>query len=288
MSGGEPERQFLEFMARLGYGSRGLVYALVGGLALLAAVGSGGQTGGSRSALQSLLGQPFGKVLLGLIAVGLASFALWRLIEAITDADYRGGSGKALAVRAGRGLSGLIYVGLAFSALSLAAGWGTKGGGEDRAAQDWTAWLLEKPFGHWGVALVGLGIAGAGLGYLWRAWQGNVAEQLYCPSDARRWVVPLGRFGFGGRGIVFVLIGAFLVLAAWHSNSREVKGLGGALRALGGAALWLGSPGPDGGRASVFRPLRRRAGALSEDQCPDLDEAGEPVANGMQSLRSKA
>jgi hypothetical protein len=278
----------LEIMARLGYGSRGLVYALVGGLALLAALGSGGQTGGSRSALQSLLGQPFGKVLLGLIAAGLASFALWRLIEAITDADHRGSSGKALAVRVARGLSGMIYIGLAFSALSLAVGWGTKSGGEDRAAQDWTAWLLAKPFGQWGVALVGLAIAGTGLAYLWRAWQGNVTEQLSCPSDARRWVVSLGRFGFGGRGIVFVLIGGFLVLAAWHSNSREVKGLGGALRALqeqpyGWALLGLTAAGLlSFGLFGFAQALYRRINA------PDLDEAGEAVANGMQSLRSNA
>src|SRR3954470_19134602 len=159
----------VEALARFGYGARGAVYALVGGLALLAAVGSGGQTGGSRSALQSLLGQPFGKVLLGLIAIGLASFAIWRMVEAIADADHRGGSGKALAIRAGRALSGLIYAGLAFSTLSLAAGWGARSGGEDRAAQDWTAWLLAKPFGQWGVALVGLGVAGAGLAFLWRA-----------------------------------------------------------------------------------------------------------------------
>jgi hypothetical protein len=65
----------MEIMARLGYGARGIVYCLVGGLALLAAFGSGGQTGGSRSALQSLLSQPFGKAWLVLIASGLFGFA---------------------------------------------------------------------------------------------------------------------------------------------------------------------------------------------------------------------
>lgn len=275
----------LELMARLGYGSRGLVYALVGGLALLAAVGSGGQTGGSRSALQTLLGQPFGKVLLGLIALGLASFAAWRLVEAITDADHRGGSGKALAIRAGRGLSGLIYVGLAFSALSLAAGWGSQRGGEDRAAQDWTAWLLAKPFGQWGVGLVGLAILGTGLAYLARAWRGNVTDQLSCPSDTRRWVVALGRFGFGGRGVVFVLIGVFLILAAWHSNSREVRGLGGALRALeeqpyGWALLGLTAAGLLAfGLFGFAQALYRRIDA------PDLDEACDAVVSGVQGLR---
>ncbi|HYP19280.1 MAG TPA: DUF1206 domain-containing protein, partial [Chloroflexia bacterium] len=64
----------LETLARFGFGARGLVYCLVGGLAVLAAVGSGGQTGGSRSALATLLDQPFGKVILGVIALGLFGF----------------------------------------------------------------------------------------------------------------------------------------------------------------------------------------------------------------------
>jgi hypothetical protein len=277
----------LELMARLGYGSRGLVYSLVGGLALLAAFGSGGQTGGSRSALESLLGQPFGKVLLGLVAVGLASFAAWRIVEAITDADHRGGSGKALAIRAGRAVSGLIYAGMAFSALSLAVGWGTRAGGEDRAAQDWTAWLLAKPFGQWGVGLVGIAILATGFAYLVRAWRGTVTEQLACPPDTRRWVVPLGRFGFGGRGVVFVLIGGFLILAALHSNSREVRGLGGALRALeaqpyGWALLGLTAAG-----LLAFGLFGFAQAFYRHIDAPDLCDAGDAMASGMQALHPK-
>jgi hypothetical protein len=274
----------LELMARLGYGSRGIVYVLVGGLALLAAFGSGGQTGGSRSALESLLGQPFGKVFLGVIAVGLVSFAAWRLVEAITDADHRGRSGKALAIRVGRALSGLVYAGLAFSAVRLAVGWGMRREREDQAAQDWTAWFLAKPFGQWAVGLVGVAILGTGLGYLVRAWRGSVTAHLACPSEARRWVVTLGRFGFGGRGIVFVLIGGFLILAAWHSNSREVRGVGGALRALeqqpyGWTLLGLTAAG-----LLAFGLFGLAQAFYRHIDAPDLDEAGDALASGMQRL----
>jgi hypothetical protein len=132
----------MEMMARWGYGARGAVYCLVGGLALLAAFGSGGQTGGSRGALQTLPSQPFGKVLLGVIALGLLGFAAWRIGEALTDADRRGSSWKALGVRAAHLVSGVIYASLALFAARLAMGSGGGGGGEDQAAQDWTAWLL--------------------------------------------------------------------------------------------------------------------------------------------------
>src|SRR5215212_8392088 len=102
-------RSSVEFLARAGYGARGAVYCLVGALALLAAVGSGGQTGGSRSALQSLLTQPYGKIWLAAIALGLFGFALWRAVEALTDADHRGASWKALGARAAHlGSAGVI------------------------------------------------------------------------------------------------------------------------------------------------------------------------------------
>jgi hypothetical protein len=118
----EPHRNPIETLARLGYGARGIVYGLVGGLALLAAIGSGGQTGGSRSALQTLLSQPFGRVWLGVIALGLFGFCAWRVLEALTDADRLGSDLKGLGTRAAHLISGVIYAGLALSALNLALG----------------------------------------------------------------------------------------------------------------------------------------------------------------------
>ncbi|WP_336490251.1 DUF1206 domain-containing protein [Methylobacterium nigriterrae] len=225
------EARTLEFLARAGYGARGIVYCLVGGLAVLAAIGSGGQAGGSKSALTSLLAQPFGRVWLGLIAAGLVGFACWRIVEAVSDADHRGNSGKALAKRAGHIIGGIIYGGLALSAAQLALGQ-RQGGGDDQAAHDWTAWLLSKPLGQWLTGLIGLVVIGVGVAFLLKGWKGDVLERLAPPAEVRRWAVPLGRLGFAARGVVFGLIGAFLILAAVHSSSAEVKGLAGALQVL--------------------------------------------------------
>jgi len=225
-------RNPIETLARLGYGARGVVYGLVGVLALLAAVGSGGQTGGSRSALQTLLSQPFGKLWLGVIALGLAGFCIWRILEAITDADHHGTDAKGWSIRGAHLISGFIYGSLAVTALSLALGWGAGGGSEEARAQDSTAWLMAQPFGRWLVGLVGLAIAGAGLSFAWKGWRGDVAQNLALPAGSRTWIVSLGRLGFAARGVVFVMVGGFLILAAWHSNSEEAHGLGGALEAL--------------------------------------------------------
>ncbi|WP_018262803.1 DUF1206 domain-containing protein [Methylobacterium sp. WSM2598] len=227
----EPRPPLLEILARAGYGARGLTYCLVGGLALLAALGEGGRTGGSRSALMVLLDKPFGRLMLGAVAFGLMGFALWRWIEAATDADRRGRSARGLAVRAGHGVSGVIYAGLAVSVARAALGWGGSGP-QDQTARDWTAWLLGEPFGAVAVAAAGAVVIGAGAGFLLKAWRGDVTRQLALPVDARSWAGAAGRLGYAARAVVFWLIGGFLILAAVESRSSEVRGLGGALAAL--------------------------------------------------------
>jgi hypothetical protein len=273
----------IEILARLGFGARGAVYCLVGGLALLAALGSGGQTEGSRSALQTLLVQPFGQVWLGLIALGLFGFAAWRFVEAITDADRLGSDWKGLGIRAAHLISGVIYASLALFAVQLVLGSASSGGGEDQAARDWTAWLLGQPFGQWLVGAVGLAVVAAGLAFLWKGWKGNVAERLALPAVGRDWVVLLGRMGFAARGVVFLLVGGFLLLAAIHSSSSDVQGLGGALRSLQGQPygwfpLALTAAGLFAfGLFGIVQARYRRIDA------PDMDDARDLAMKGMRS-----
>jgi hypothetical protein len=222
-------RNTLERLARFGYGARGVVYGLVGGLALVAALG-GGRPGDSHDALQRLLVGPFGAPLVGLIALGLLAFALWRAVEAVTDADRRGNSLKGLATRGAHLVSAVLYLGLGGTAASLSLGLGF-GGGD--GVHDGTAWLLGKPLGRWLVALAGLAVAAGGLAYLRRAWRGDTTERLSLDAEARRrWAEPTGRFGYAARGIAFLIIGGFLAAAAWYQRSSEAKGLGEAFLLL--------------------------------------------------------
>ncbi len=272
-------------MARFGFGARGVVYCLVGALALMAALGSGGQTTGSRGALETLIGEPFGRVLLGAIALGLGCFAIWRVVEAISDADGHGSSGKGLAFRGGHLASGLLYAGLAFFAFSLALGWGGGGSNEDQSAQDWTAWLMQQPFGRWMVGFIGLVIVGAGLAFIRKGWTGDVSEFLELTPERRRWVVPLGRAGHAARGVVFVIIGAFVVVAAVQAQSSEVRGLGGALHTveqqsfgwllLAVTATGLFAFGTFGFVQALYRQIRP----------PDPHEAGRRIRDGLRAIR---
>ena len=206
---------------------------IVGGMAALAAFGRGGETTDSRGALGELLGAPFGQALLAAMAVGLLCYAAWRALQAIMDADSHGTDAKGLAVRGGMAVSAITHVGLAFFAGSLAFGWGMGSGGSgDGSSQEWTAWLLSQPFGPWLVAGVGLVIAGVGVAHFFKAWKAGFEKYFIMSKRERAFISPISRFGLAARGVVFLIIGGFFIVAARRHDPSEARGLSGALQAL--------------------------------------------------------
>jgi uncharacterized protein DUF1206 len=229
-------------LARLGYAAQGVVYLIVGGLAAQAAVGTGGRTTDAEGALFAVLRQPFGKVLLGVLALGLLGYSVWRFVQAIKDPEHEGSDAQGLGKRLGYFLSGVVHVSLAAAAVGMLTGaaWGRGGDG----AQDWTARLMALPAGIWLVGAVGVAVAGFGLSQLYRAWTVKLDEELdlhRMSGTVRQWTVRFGRFGLAARGVVFGVIGVSLLLAASQADPSEARGLGEALRALRGQAYgpWL-------------------------------------------------
>lgn len=277
-------RNTLERLARLGFGARGTVYCIVGALALLAALGRGGNAGDSESAIRWVFLGPFGAILVALIALGLFGFSAWRLVESVTDADRHGTSAKGLAVRIAHFGSGLIAAGLGVTAASLALGLGRRAGGGD-GMQDWTAWLLGQPFGPWLVGLIGLGIVGGGIAFLAKAAKGDVTDRLSLDEAHCRWVKPLGQFGYAARGVAFLLIGGFVVAAAWYQASSQVKGLAGAfaaLRAQPYGSVLLGIVAAGHLAFGAFGLIQARYRHID---APDLDETDDAVLRAVRSFR---
>jgi Domain of Unknown Function (DUF1206) len=234
-------RPWMERLARLGYATEGAMYTLIGLLAAGVAFGSGGHATGQRGALEIVAGSPFGGALVGLIALGFLGYALWRGLQAIADPDGEGTDVKALGKRAGYGVSALVYAGLAFSAVGLILGSASRGG---RTPDDWTALLLSWPLGRVLVVCVGIAVVGLGLRELYQAYKARFLEHLELDEmgeRARRWTERWGRLGIAARGLVFGVVGTFLIRAALEHDPQEARGLGGALQTLARQPLgsWL-------------------------------------------------
>jgi hypothetical protein len=212
--------------ARLGLSAKGVVYCLVGLMAFLAAFEIGGkntQDTGKSAIFQFILEQPFGKILLGLVAVGLLCFAMWRFIEAFMDTEHKGTEAKGIGRRIGYAFSGAVYVGLAFYAAKAALGSGSNQGGSN-SQQTLVQELLQKPFGQWLVGAIALGIIGMGLYQIYRAYSGKYLKKIQANRlrpDVQKLLLRSGKIGYTARGIVWGIIGFLFMKAALHANSSE-------------------------------------------------------------------
>lgn len=219
---------WVEKLARFGLVAKGIVYSIVGILAAQAAFGAGGRTTDTAGALQTIVTQPFGKFLLALVAVGLLGYMLWQLIDAFLNPEHKG-----IFSRLGSFFAGAIYAGLAFTAVKLILGTGDRTGGN--ATQDWTARFLAQPFGQWLVGIAGALTIGMGFYEIYKGFKGKFREDLkwqQMDRNERNLATNLGRLGYAARGVVFIVIGFFLIQAARLSNPNQAKGFGGALAAL--------------------------------------------------------
>jgi hypothetical protein len=214
----------LEPLARLGYVSKAVIYAIVGVLAILTAANRGGGVTDTSGALRVVLTQPFGRLLLFVLAIGLCGYAAWRLLDAILDPDRHGISLKAAVARIGTAVRGLIYGALAVEAFRLL--YGLAGSRRDEAEM-WTARILHYPLGAVLVAGAGAIVAVYGASELVDSLRGKGDAKLDLspiPRPAREAVRRISRFGVGVRGALISTLGAFLVKAAFTHDPTEAAG----------------------------------------------------------------
>jgi hypothetical protein len=225
---------WVEKLARFGYAAKGVVYAVIGLLALQLVFGQGGEATGPEGALNTIGQQPFGRMLLAIMAVGLLGYALWRFVQAAVDPEHKGRDAKGLAQRAGYVASGLAYGALGVLAGRMAMGQ-AGGGNGGQAQQDWTARILAQPFGVWLVALLGLLIIAVGIYQFYYGVSGKFRRELKLHEMSHTeitWAIRSGQLGYAARGIVYAVIGGFFILAGLRSNPEQAGGFGQALAEL--------------------------------------------------------
>jgi fumarate reductase subunit D len=225
----------LELLERLGYAVRGALYGVMGLLALGIALSVGaGQATDLSGSLVFLTANPFGKLVLVVVAIGLAAYSLWGFTRAVYDPLHRGRGAGGYAARLGFITSAVSYAAIVIFALRLLLG--TSGGAGD-STRTTIASILTHPGGGWLTVIIGLVAVVVGLGQFLEAYRATFKEDLKgaAMSDSERtWAIRLGRFGMFARGVTFLVIGWFLIQAGLHHDAAQVQGFGGAFTFLFG------------------------------------------------------
>lgn len=227
----------METLARLGFGARGLIYFMMGLVAIRVAMGSAGGAVDQQGALAAVAAEPFGRILLWIVLIGLVGYTLWGLIRVVFDPLHLGKDAKGIAQRLWFFTSAFSYGSLIFPVFRLlsGSGGGPQNGHQTAQTQKSVAPLLSDSAGQWLVGLIGLGALGVGFGQIYQGFSRKFDKQFEfyeMTARQRKWVGRLGRVGTVARGITFVLMGVFLALAAVRADPSQAQGIDGALMKL--------------------------------------------------------
>lgn len=236
-----------ETLGRVGLVGKGVLFGVIGLLAIQLASGDAANTT-NKGAIEWIASQAFGKFLLVALTVSLFALAAWRLLDALVGDPVEGSEATD---RAKYAVKGLLYLSLAIGALSATmANWSSSGSGGGSGSgsgggsnQTAAATILEWPFGRWIVAGIGLAVIGYAI-YQFKkhTMDEEFTQRLSVGSD--NWITTFGRFGYGARAVIYVMVGYFFLQAAITYDPREAKGLSGALQELSGRGwgqflLWI-------------------------------------------------
>lgn len=229
--------QTVRWLARIGYGARGLVYLIFGALALRTAI-TLSAAHDVRGSLGVVHQYPGGRGLLVGMALGLVAYALWRLVQAVFDTDGHGWKIQALCIRGALLFSAVAHLSLAWAGLRLIMAWGERGG---QPLQQAVARVLEWPAGRELVAAVGVVAVAAGIAHLHKAWKAGYRRWFTASPTAMRWIDPVSRIGLCARGLMFLGVGGFIIYAAITLRASDALGVAGLLNWVRGPAYgrWL-------------------------------------------------
>jgi hypothetical protein len=223
----------LEAMTRLGYGVRGLIYMIVGLLAVQVALGKGGALASPQGAIAAIGKQPSGLILLWVVLVGIISYSVWGIIRAFLDPLHKGNDTKGLLIRFGFFASALGYAFLAFSTYGYITGSSQSADGSQ--TQKFISLIMAMPFGRWAIGILGLIVVAVGLYQIYLGFTAGFDKQFQTyalTSKEIKLTTDVGRFGTSARGVVFAVVGGLIGLAAYQANPKQPVGIDAALATL--------------------------------------------------------
>lgn len=225
-----PAPTWLVALAKAGYGARGLLYAIIGGLAFLQATGQGGETTDSEGAVKQLFEAPGGQWILWVLAAALVGYSTWRLTQALLDVDGHGTEAKGILVRCGLFVSAVTHLILAYTTGRLAMNIASSSSGDSK--ESLVAYLLGLPGGPWIVGAVGLAIAGAAIAHWIKAYKEKYKKHFDLDAEMMSKLNPICRFGLSARGVAFIIIAGMFIYAASTQDPDKAGGLKDVFSAL--------------------------------------------------------
>lgn len=232
----------MERLTRLGYGIKGMIYILIGLLALQGVFGKNATPADQFGAIVALGRLPYGKAILWVVLIGLISYAIWGLIRAFLDPYHKGTDMKGLLARGGFLVSAVTYALFVVPTYDLIHG--NSQGSQAGNTQRMVATLMGLPFGRIIVGVFGAASIAAGIYQIYMAIHSHTDQQFKqyaLTPEQLRTVKRAGQFGTIARGVVFSLVGFFFCLAAFYANPQQAKSFDGALDFLARQpyGIWL-------------------------------------------------
>jgi hypothetical protein len=231
-----------ERLGRIALATQGILYVVIGLIAVSVALGDHDTGEASQSgAIESIARQPFGRVLLSVLLIGLLAHAAWRILLAVRGEPGPDDDEKSLAKRAANLGRAAIYVSFSVLAFGILTSSAREEGDKQK---EYTARVLEWPAGEWLVTAAGLAVIAAGLWNMSKVVTAKFLENLDLGGESqntRTFVETTGRVGYFARGVAFALVGWFLVEAGRQHDPSESRGLDESLRELLGRSHgpWL-------------------------------------------------
>jgi succinate dehydrogenase/fumarate reductase cytochrome b subunit len=238
----QAKRTWVPALARIGLAAKGVSFGIVGGLAVALAAGEGGKATSREGALATLADETGGEILLIALAFGFAAYALWRFSEIFFEDADADSDAKRYARWVGWAGRGLIYAGLTYGTVHILLEGQSQS--QNERAHKTAVEILSWPGGTWIVGIVGAAIVGAGLYNGYRGVSRKFRERWQTGEMSRaalKWGTRIGVVGLLARMVVFGLVGAFLIKAAFEFDPSDAIGIDGALQKLAGQSYgpWL-------------------------------------------------
>jgi hypothetical protein len=228
---------FVEFLARMGFGARGLIYLMMGVIAFQVANGGRNAPADQQGALAAIGAQQGGDIILWLVLVGLVGYSLWGVIRTVFDPLHVGSDAEGLVQRLWFLVSAATYAYLIVPTYGYLTGSAkaAHNGAQTAQTQHSISTIITMPWGRLAVGIVGVIVIVAGLAQVYQGLSRKFDKQFQkyeLNAQQRVWIKRIGRFGTAARGVVFGLTGVFLAISAYQANPGKAVGMDGALMAL--------------------------------------------------------